>query len=109
MISTPPDLAGEKEPTFIPLLFDLKLLGQVLVFLPLDVGPDRTVRDKVASVPHFFLIEIRLVQHLILKVVVGTEMEADLETGFGIVAGEVRGADVDEAFESTRVAFCDEV
>ena len=98
-----------KQPTFIPLLFDLELLGQVFVLLPLDIGTVRTVIDKVASVSHLFLIEIRLVQNPILKVVIGTKMEADLETGFRFVTGEVRETDINEVFESTRVAFRDEV
>ena len=36
-------------------------------------------------------------------------MEADLETGLRFVAGEVRETDINEVFESTRVAFRDEV
>lgn len=48
-------------------------------------------------------------QNFILKVVVGTEIEADLETGLRYVAGEVRKTNINEMFESTRVAFGDEV
>jgi len=36
-------------------------------------------------------------------------MEADLETRLRFVAGEVRETDINEVFESTRVAFGDEV
>ena len=35
------------------------------------------------------------------------EMEADLETGFGIIAREIREMNVDKVFECIRVAFCD--
>lgn len=101
--------ARERIPTFIPLLFDLELFGQVFVLLPLDFGTDRTVIDKIAGVSHFLLIEIRLVQDLILKVFVGAKMEADLETRFRFVVGYVRETDVNEVLESTRITFGDEV
>lgn len=95
--------------TFIPLLFDLELLGQVLVLLPLDFGTDRTVINKIASVSHFLLIEIRLVQDFIFKVLVWAEIEADLETRFRFRIGEVGETNINEVLESARVAFGDEI
>ena len=36
-------------------------------------------------------------------------MESDLETGLGFVVGEVRETNINEVFESSRVAFGDEI
>lgn len=91
------------------MLFNLELLGQVLVLLPLDFGADGTVIDKVASVSHLLLIEVCFVQYLILKVLVRAEMKADLETWLGFVVGKVREPNVNKMFESSRVAISDEV
>ena len=98
-----------EEPTFIPLLLDLELLGQVFILLPLDFGPDRTVINEIAGISHLFLIEIRFVQDFVFEVFVGAEIEADLESGFRFVAGDVREANIHEVFESTRITFGDKI
>lgn len=67
--------------TFVPLLLDFELLGEIFVVLPLDLRPNSMVVHEIARVSHFLLIEISLLQNLILKVLVRSKRERKLEPG----------------------------
>ena len=88
-------------PTFVALLFDLDLLGQVFVLFPLDLVADRLVVDKVTAVADFFLspiasegssdregqthlVEVSLGDLGITEEIVGGKSEVDLEAGLAI-------------------------
>lgn len=47
--------AKQSKHTLVPLLLDFDLLGEVLLFLPLDLSTDSLVIDKVATVANLFL------------------------------------------------------
>lgn len=51
---------NEDPPTLVSLFFDLELLRQVLVLLPLYVRADRTIVHEVTRIADLFLIEISL-------------------------------------------------
>ena len=89
--------------TFVTLLFDFKLFGEILIVFPLYLCTDRTVVDEVASVSQFVPEEIGLLEDFILEVVVGIEMETDLESGLALL--KVRESDILEVFQSASVAI----
>lgn len=101
--------------TLVALLLDLKLLGEILILLPLDLRADGTIVDKVTSIPNGGLVEVRLLEDLVFEKVVGGEEEAELEARLALVifrnvrAFDVLQLDVGEVLESISITIGDEV
>ena len=95
--------------TLVPLLLDLERLRQVLVLLPLDGRADRAVVDKVALVADLLLVQVRLLEHLVLKEVVRREVEQQFETGLLLCTWEVLDPDIGKALERLSIAVGDGV
>ena len=91
--------------TLVPLLLDLECLGKVLVLLPFDGGADGAVVDEVALIADLLLVEVSLVEDLVLKKVVRSEMELNLEAGLLLLGRKVGDGDVNEALERVSVAI----
>lgn len=68
--------------TLVSLFFDLELLRQVLVLLPLYVRADRAIVHKIAGITDLLLIEVSLLKDFIFEVVIRAEDKANLESGF---------------------------
>jgi hypothetical protein len=68
------------ELTLVSLLLNLDNLGEVFVLLPLDIGAECPLVDKVACIPHLLLIDIRLLENRVLEVVIRREYERELVT-----------------------------
>ena len=103
-------MKGDKR-TLIALLLDLEFLGEVLVVLPFDHGPDSTIVHKVSGVADLLLVKVRLLQNIILEVLVRAEHKDQLEPRFrpggGII--EIGNADIGKVFESTLIALGDDI
>ena len=99
----------ERELTLVTLLLDFKLLGQVLVFLPLDLRADGAIVHEVARVADLLLVQVRLLEHLILEEFVGSELEKQLETRFGFRTWQVFNTNIDERLQSLRIAVGDDL
>lgn len=91
--------------TLVPLLLDLECLGKVLILLPFDGGADGAVVDEVALIADLLLVEVSLVEDLVLKKVVRSEMELNLEAGLLLLGRKVGDGDVNEALERVSVAI----
>jgi hypothetical protein len=48
-------MSGNGKPTLVSLLLNFNLLGQILVLLPLDLGTNSLVVNKVSTVTNFLL------------------------------------------------------
>lgn len=95
--------------TFVALLLDLELLGEVLVLFPLDLGADRTVVHEIARVADLLAVDIGLFEDGVLEELVLLKDEEKLEAGLGVAGGEVLDAEVDEVLEGGGVALGDEL
>lgn len=95
--------------TLIPLFLELKLLRQIFVLFPLDIGTDRSIVYKITRIAHFLLIQIRLLQHLVLKERVRGKDERDFETRFGFGCGEIRDVDINKVLQCSCITVCDQL
>lgn len=99
-----------KRPTLIPLLLDLKLLCEILLFFPFNICPDGFFIDEFAQISNFILINVGLFKYLVLEKVIFRETEQDLEPKLRfIIVGEVFQSDVCEMFQCSRIAIRDEL
>lgn len=94
--------------TLVPLLLDLKLGGQVLVLLPLDLAANGTIVHEITGEADLGLIDVGLFESSVLKELVGGEVEDDLESR-GVLGIEVLERDVGEVLEGGLVTLGDEL
>ena len=99
----------ERELTLVTLLLDFKLLGQILVLLPLDFGTDRTIVDKVTCIANLLLVEVGLFQDSVIEEIVGGELENELEARGGIGSGEVFDANINEVLQCSGIPIRDDL
>ena len=99
----------ERELTLVTLLLDFKLLGQILVLLPLDFGTDRTIVDKVTCIANLLLVEVGLFQDSVIEEIVGGELENELEARGGIGCGEVFDANINEVLQCSGIPIRDDL
>jgi len=102
---------GDDKRTLITLLLDLEFLGEILVVLPFDLGPEGTIVHKISRVADLLLVKVRLLQNIILKVLVRAEHKDQLEARFRLGGGipEIGNADISKVFESALVAISDNI
>lgn len=86
------------ELTLVALLLDLDLCGEVLVFLPRNLGANGLLVDEITSVADLLLVVVGLLELLVGEEVIGAEGEGELETR--LLSVEVRELDVVQRTES---------
>lgn len=97
--------------TLVALFLDLELSGEVLVLLPLDLRADGAIIEEVAREADLGPVDVGLGEDLVLEVVVGAEVEVELESRLaldilsGVRVVKVLDLDVGEALQSIGVAI----
>ena len=91
------------------MLFDLKLLCQVLLVLPLYLRPNRAVIHEIAGITDFLAVHICFLEHIIFKIFVRRKVKDELEPGLGFGRGKVLDAEISEGLERASVTLSDQI
>ena len=98
-----------KRPTLVPLLLNLKLLCEIFILFPPDLGANGAIVDEITRISDLFLVEISLLEDVVLEEVIGAEDEEDLEAWLACLVIEVRELNINKVLEGFHIAICDQL
>ena len=95
--------------TLVALLLHFELLGEILVFLPLDLRPDRAIVHEITRIANLLLVQVGLLEYLVFEEIIWSEHEEEFEAGLGLRTWQVLDANVGECLERLGVAVGDDL